>query len=108
MKKSLLCGALLALLYACTTSSDVDTSTLRTVDAPAEVYAEFDDTTRTYADEAMLLYWHEGDEISFFTVTYNLRYRFDGRTGEESGTFSKTSNKGCRKNSRVRSVKNYK
>lgn len=93
MKKSLLCGALLALLYACTTSSDVDTSTLRTVDAPAEVYAEFDDTTRTYADEAMLLYWHEGDEISFFTVTYNLRYRFDGRTGEEGGTFSKTSNK---------------
>lgn len=90
MKKILLCGALVALLTACTTSSDVDTKPLRTVDAPTTVYAEFDDdVTRTYANEDLLLRWHEGDEISFFTVTYNLRYRFEGRTGDNSGSFRK-------------------
>lgn len=91
MKRLLLCGALIALLCACTTADDVDNNPLRTVDAPKTIIASMDDVTRTYANENLSLRWHAGDEISFFPVTYNLRYRFDGETGDNSGSFTKLS-----------------
>ena len=61
-----------------------------TVDAPDTLYAEFDDVdTRTYLEQEKYLRWSAGDEISFFPVTSNVRYRFEGKTGANSGSFEK-------------------
>ena len=44
--------------------------------------------TKTYLDGNLKLLWHEGDEISIFNTTLNKQYKFNGITGENSGTFS--------------------
>ena len=51
-------------------------------------FAEEGDT-RTYIEDGKYLRWHEGDLISaFFGNTLNRQYRFNGATGDNSGTFS--------------------
>lgn len=46
--------------------------------------------SRTYIEEGNLLRWTDGDQISLFNSnTLNQRYKFDGKTGANSGTFSK-------------------
>lgn len=45
--------------------------------------------TRTYVEDGVLLRWTSGDQISLFDGnTLNRQYRFDGETGDNSGTFS--------------------
>lgn len=47
------------------------------------------DETRTYVEEGNLLRWNAGDQISLFDGnTLNRQYKFDGETGDNSGTFS--------------------
>ena len=89
MKKVLFCTLVAILGLACT--KDVDnTSSLVTITAPDVIYAEIDeDTTRTYIEDEKYLRWTEGDEISFFPVTYNMRYRYTGETGKNNGSFEK-------------------
>ena len=96
MKKLLSFAALLALLSGCAQADGVNENLPVAVDTPETLYAEFDtesgdkeDETRTYVVEERKLRWHEGDEISFFPVTYNMRYRFNGATGDNGGSFSK-------------------
>ena len=51
-------------------------------------FAEEGDT-RTYIEDGKYLRWHEGDMITaFFGNTLNRQYRFNGATGDNSGTFS--------------------
>ena len=52
--------------------------------------AGFEDApTRTLIDENVKMLWSADDEISvFYHNTFNRRYRFDGDTGDNSGTFS--------------------
>ena len=46
-------------------------------------------STRTYVEEGNLLRWTEGDQISLFDGnTLNRQYKFDGKTGDNAGTFS--------------------
>ncbi|MBP3547403.1 MAG: starch-binding protein [Alistipes sp.] len=96
MRKFLSFAAVLALLSGCAQSDGVNDRLPITVDTPETLYAEFDnergeneDETRTYVEDEWMLRWHEGDEISFFPVTYNMCYRFNGQTGDNGGTFSK-------------------
>ena len=96
MRKFLSFAALLALLSGCVQADGVNEKLPVAVDAPETLYAEFDtesgdkeDETRTYVVDEWMLRWHEGDEISFFPVTYNMRYRFNGATGDNGGSFSK-------------------
>ena len=59
-------------------------------DAPDMVYAAFDDEeTRVYVESDKYLRWTAGDEISFFPVTNNVRYRYAGETGAKGGSFDK-------------------
>lgn len=47
------------------------------------------DHTRTYVEDGNLLRWTAGDQISLFDGnTLNRQYKFDGETGDNSGTFS--------------------
>ena len=46
--------------------------------------------TKVYADEEFHLHWTAADQISFFAGnTVNQRYRFNGKTGDVDGTFSR-------------------
>ena len=58
-----------------------------------EFYASFaeNDQTRTFADEQLRLLWTKGDLLSIFTSTLNEKYKFDGETGDNSGTFTKVN-----------------
>ncbi len=48
-----------------------------------------DDVTKTYVEESKYLRWHEADLITaFFGNTLNRQYKFKGKTGDNSGTFS--------------------
>ncbi len=56
-----------------------------------EFYAsvESPDTTKTYTDNQYRVLWNEDDRISIFNRdTYNQQYRFNGKTGDNSGSFS--------------------
>ena len=45
--------------------------------------------TRTYIENGNLLRWNAGDQISLFDGnTLNRQYQFDGKTGDNAGTFS--------------------
>lgn len=61
-----------------------------TVDAPDMLYVAFEEEeTRTYVENEKYQCWNSDDEISFFPVTYNVRYRFTGETGAKDGAFEK-------------------
>lgn len=45
--------------------------------------------SRTYIEKGKLLRWTAGDQISLFVAnTLNRQYQFEGKTGDNSGTFS--------------------
>ncbi|MBQ2364902.1 MAG: leucine-rich repeat domain-containing protein, partial [Alistipes sp.] len=89
MKKLLFCTLATFLAIACT-KEDSRTSSVVSITAPDVIYAEIDeDATRAYIEDEKYLRWTEGDEISFFPVTYNMRYRYIGKTGDNNGSFEK-------------------
>ena len=48
-----------------------------------------DDNTRTYIEDGKYLRWNEDDRLTiFFGNTLNRQYKFNGKTGDNSGTFS--------------------
>ena len=48
-----------------------------------------DSKTKTYIEDGNLLRWNKDDRISLFAGnTLNSEYKFDGHTGDNSGTFS--------------------
>ena len=88
--KRVVCSMLMLIMaFACAEFTEPNLSKV-TVDAPDMLYAEFDeDQTRTYVENERYLRWTAGDEISFFPVTSNVRYRFTGETGSSGGSFEK-------------------
>lgn len=47
------------------------------------------EATRTYVENGKYLRWHEDDRITaFYGNTLNRQYKFNGTTGDNSGTFS--------------------
>jgi hypothetical protein len=49
--------------------------------------------TRVYATEDLYLRWNADDRITIFNkYTYNQEYRFNGETGDNSGSFKKIDN----------------
>lgn len=97
MKKLLLFACAVTLLTSCTQDAIDNKQALQTLmeNIPDKIYAEIDDvTSRTYVEEGNHLRWNEGDKISYFPgITYNLEYRFDGKTGDNSGSFTKITEK---------------
>ena len=59
----------------------------------ADLIAEIEDGSRTYIEDGKYQYWHEGDLLSvFYGNTLNSQYRFNGKTGDNDGTFSVVEN----------------
>ena len=57
-----------------------------------DLYAGFDEDTRTYVKNDKYLRWNEGDCLTvFYGNTLNCQYKFNGATGDNSGSFSYVS-----------------
>lgn len=57
-----------------------------------DLYAGFDEDTRTYVKNDKYLRWNEGDCLTvFYGNTVNCQYKFNGATGDNSGSFSYVS-----------------
>lgn len=51
--------------------------------------------TKTYLNESLLNRWNADDRVSIFVEnTYNQQYKFEGKTGANSGDFSQVGNPG--------------
>ena len=89
--RRIVCYMLLMLVAMACAKFDEPTNSKITVDAPDTLYAEFDEEdTRTYLEQEKYLRWTAGDEISYFpAITYNMHYRFTGKTGDNGGAFEK-------------------
>lgn len=93
MKKLTLFATLCALLLGACTTNELDNITPEentSISLP-DLTAAFadDDVTKTYVENGKYLRWHEDDRITaFFGNTLNRQYKFKGKTGANSGTFS--------------------
>lgn len=57
---------------------------------PRKFTAAFEDAaTRTYVDKNFKLLWNADDRLTIFTSTLNEQYKFEGSTGDNSGSFTK-------------------
>ena len=89
MKKHLFFLLVAAFAAACTVAEPVETIEVAAVDAPV-FYATIDGAaTRAYVDDQLRVLWDANDHVSIFNkYTYNLEYKFDGKTGDNAGTFT--------------------
>ena len=64
-----------------------------TLEVPDVLLPKFEEVgTRALLGEEMKMAWHADDALSYFIdICSNVRYRFDGVTGDRQGTFSKVS-----------------
>ena len=75
----------------CTEVTIEQSNPLTEINSLPDLTASFADEgeTRTYVEDSKYLRWHESDLITaFFGNTLNRQYKFKGKTGDNSGTFS--------------------
>ena len=93
MKRPIFFALAIILLGACSTK-EIDIQT--PVQDDIVFYASFEqpsEGTKVYANEDLLLRWNADDRITIFNkYTYNQEYRFNGETGDNSGSFKKVDN----------------
>ncbi len=88
MKKHLI--ILSALVLAGCTVSEIGDNTVELRSEGAVYAAGFEEVgTKVYVDTDLKSHWTADDRISIFTSTHNEEYRFDGLTGDKSGTFTR-------------------
>ena len=86
MKKIVWCFVALTLIGC---KVDERESTLLVSEARTVYYGTLENRdTKVYVDSELNLHWNADDEISVFSTTANLRYGFDGETGDREGAFS--------------------
>ena len=91
MKKIIFASIALLLSMACT--QDLEESSVGTLTSQGfKVGFETIDATRVQLDSNYSMFWNEGDELSVFDRTYdNLKYMFNGKTGDTHGTIIQQS-----------------
>lgn len=79
------------LIVGCTEVTIEQSNPLTEINSLPDLTASFADEgeTRTFVEDSKYLRWHESDLITaFFGNTLNRQYKFKGKTGDNSGTFS--------------------
>ena len=79
------------LIVGCTEVTIEQSYPLTEINLLPDLTASFADEgeTRTFVEDSKYLRWHESDLITaFFGNTLNRQYKFKGKTGDNSGTFS--------------------
>lgn len=88
MKRSILLGVLAAVAASCTVQEADVLMDERTEPVFYATFEQPEEDTKVYANEQLLLRWHEDDRMSIFNkLTYNQQYQFTGTTGDSSGDF---------------------
>ena len=83
------------LIVGCTEVTIEQSNPLTEINSLPDLTASFADEgeTRTFVEDSKYLRWHESDLITaFFGNTLNRQYKFKGKTGDNSGTFSLVPN----------------
>ena len=92
MRRFSLLTLLTSLLIAgCTEVTIEQSKPVTEINLLPDLTASFADEgeTRTFVEDSKYLRWHEADLITaFFGNTLNRQYKFKGKTGDNSGTFS--------------------
>lgn len=90
MKKLTIFAALCALVLGSCAENSLDGVTPENNITLPDLTAGFaEDETKTYVHNNTYLRWHEADLITaFYGNTLNRQYKFKGKTGDNSGTFS--------------------
>lgn len=89
MRNIIVCAFVWLLAISCSNFEQND-KVNQLLTAPEIIYAEFElPDSRTYVENGMDQRWNRDDEISYFSVNYNLKYRFKGETGADNGAFEK-------------------
>ena len=70
-------------------TQDTSTSPQDVFHAYLESYSEPD--TRVYVNEKIKILWNAKDQISLFQSTWNQKYEFKGKTGDNAGDFKDVS-----------------
>jgi len=88
MKNSSLLLVLAGLILSACATKEADP--VRIVEGDEVFYATIEEpTSRVYVDEGLRVLWNADDRVSIFNrYTYNLQYRFEGKDGDNSGTFT--------------------
>ena len=86
-KLAFIFGALLILFCGCSTFEEDVTDTIN--EDLKDLYASFDEVTRTYVENNKYLRWHEDDRLTiFYGNTLNRQYKLNGAADDNSATFS--------------------
>ena len=90
MKKLTIFAALCALVLGSCAENNLDGVTPENNITLPDLTAGFaEDETKTYVHNNTYLRWHEADLITaFYGNSLNRQYKFKGKTGDNSGTFS--------------------
>lgn len=80
-------SAIVSVLFvACTADKEQFNPSISSGDV---LYAAFEGHGRTYVENNTYLRWHEDDRLAaFYGNTLNRQYKFNGKTGDNSGSFS--------------------
>lgn len=82
-------AAVFALAASCMVQEQMETVINNAPVFLAEIEGSDVSDTKAYADANLKVLWHEDDRVSIFNkLTYNQQYKFDGSTGDNSGSFS--------------------
>ena len=88
MKKGFFLQSLVCLLAVSCSVHEMDTKDVASYGDDV-FYASLESSdTRVYLDENIKILWDENDRISIFNLTTeNQQYEFEGKTGDNAGTF---------------------
>ncbi len=90
MRRSILLGVIAAMAASCTVQEADVLMDERTETVFYATFEQPEEDTKVYANEKLLIRWHEDDRLSIFNkLTYNQQYQFTGKTGDNSGGFRK-------------------
>ena len=92
MKKGFFLQSLVCLLAVSCSVHEMDTKDVASYGDDV-FYASLESSdTRVYLDEDIKILWDKDDLISIFNLTtQNQQYKFDGKTGQNAGTFSQVT-----------------
>ena len=87
MKKFFMLSACVSMLFAACSVNDEPP--INPTNNDQLLYASLEGQGRTYVEEDTYLRWHEDDRLTaFYGNTMNRQYKFNGKTGDNSGSFS--------------------
>ena len=89
MKRFLLLAVAALAFVGCNNAFEDEGNAHQMITDLPTLIADFEEDTRTYVEQNTYLRWHADDRLTiFYGNTMNRQYRFNGKSGDNSGSFS--------------------